>query len=145
MKVVLVTGKRSARQRVKVRGPGAANPVRELKISAREREQLEREVRKQFGGRGKLLRQAALLYTAFTGHEEVDAVKVQAPAMPAVLVEIGYADYIGYSTVRDHTPESYQHDWKKSARPLLCSSPDGNSLYMLGGAFTFGERGIVDH
>lgn len=144
MMVLLVTGKKARRMRVKVRGPRARNPVRELPISQAERERLQQEVKKQFSGRGKQLREAALLYSNFTGHEEVDAIKVSVPQMPQVLMEIGYVDYIGYTTVRDYKEERYQHDWKKKARPLLCSSPDGKSLYMLGGAFTFGERGIVD-
>jgi hypothetical protein len=144
MIVLLVTGKKHRRIRAKVRGPRARNPVRELPISQAERHRLQQEVQKQFSGRGKQLRDAALLYTNFTGHEEVDAIKISIPKMPEVLVEIGYVDYIGYTTVRDHVTERYQHDWKKKARPLLGSSPDGKSLFMLGGAFTFGERGIVD-
>ena len=74
MIVVIVRGKSKQRAR-RIAHRRMRNPVRELPISQAEAAQLKRQVQKQFGGRGRDLRKAAVLYTAFTGHEEVDAVK----------------------------------------------------------------------
>lgn len=58
---------------------------------------------------------------------------------------IGECDGVMYSTVRDGVPEKYCHQFKKSARPLLVASHDGAQLALIGGNFTFTERGIVDN
>jgi hypothetical protein len=121
-----------------------SNPVRELKVSEAERRRIQAEVNRQLGGRGANLRKAGSLYAAFTGHEEIDIVKVKVPDMPRELVEIGHCDGILYTTVRDGQTEKYIHKFKRNSRPLFCVSPDGKQLVLLGGAFTFGERGIVD-
>jgi hypothetical protein len=120
------------------------NPVRELPISKKEMDQLLHAVNREFGGQGGELRKAAALYTKFTGHKDVDVVKAKIAPMPKVAVEIGTVDGILYTTVRDGITEHYKHDFKKNSRPLFAVSPDGKQLFLLGGAFTFGERGIVD-
>lgn len=120
------------------------NPVRELDIPDTEREEIQRDVQKSLTGRGKGLRKAAALYTDFTGHTDVKVSKVMAPAMPKEVVAIGYCDGVLYSTVRDGIPEKYIHKFKLKSRPLLCVSPDGKQLIMIGGSFDFTERGIVD-
>lgn len=61
-----------------------------------------------------------------------------------VAFAIGQVDGILYTTVRDNEIESYIHKFKKSSRPLLASSFDGKQLYILGGGYTFTNRGIVD-
>lgn len=58
--------------------------------------------------------------------------------------KIGEVDGILYSTIRDGNPEKYIHRFKKKSRPLLAASFDGSQLYILGGGYTFTERGIVD-
>lgn len=88
--------------------------------------------------------EAADLYERFTGHPGDDIVEFPRPTIPDALVEIGECDGILYTTVRDGRTEKYIHKFKKSARPLLCSTPDGSALFLLGGEYDFTERGIVD-
>jgi hypothetical protein len=120
------------------------NPVRELPISAAERARIQRDVSAMFSGAGRDIRKAAALYSDFTGHEDVRVGKVRVASMPKTMLAIGKVDGILYSTVRDNVAEKYIHKFKASSRPLLCSSPDGKQLYLLGGAYDFTERGIVD-
>lgn len=90
------------------------------------------------------VREAADLYERFTGHAAEEIGRVPAPTMPQVLVAVGECDGILYSTVRDGKLEKYIHEFKKSARPLFCVAPDGSALFLIGGKYTFTERGIVD-
>lgn len=99
----------------------------------------------QGGERLALIQKAQKLYADFTGHDgEFFLTKVRLPKMPTAVVAIGECDQICYRTVRDGKRENYVHDFKKSARPLLCCSPDGTQLFLIGGHFEFTERGIVD-
>ncbi len=123
--------------------PGS-NPVRELDIKPAERKRIKREVSDAFSKNGKGLRDAARLYADFTGHEDVKIGKIKVPHMPKEVLAIGKCDGILYSTVRDGIAEKYIHKFKASSRPLLTASPDGKQLYLLGGAYDFTERGIVD-
>lgn len=120
------------------------NPVRELDISPAEMKKIVAAANREFGGQGGDIRKAAALYTKFTGHEDIDVSKIKIAKMPKVLVEIGDVDGILYTTVRDGITEKYIHRFKKNSRPLFAVSPDGKQLFLLSGAFTFGERGIVD-
>ena len=88
---------------------------------------------------------AADLYERFTGHDADDVVSIDKPEMPDVLLAVGEIDGVMYSTVRDGVAEKYIHKFKKSCRPIFAVSHDGKQLYMLGGAYDFTERGIVDH
>ena len=92
----------------------------------------------------RLIQQGAALYERFTGHEAELAGRVPAPVIPKVMVAIGEIDGILYTTVRDGVTEKYIHKFKKSSRPLLAVSPDGNSMVLLGGAYQFTESGIND-
>lgn len=87
---------------------------------------------------------AAQLYADFSGHEAEIIGTLDKPVMPDVLIGIGEIDGVMYSTVRDGKLEKYVHQFKKNSRPLFAVSHDGKQLYMLGGAYTFTERGIVD-
>lgn len=98
---------------------------------------MSREVRDQ-------LDQAADLYERFSGHEPEAIGRVRVPPTPRVGVAIGEVDGILYSTVRDGVLEKYIHKFRKSDRPLFVVSPDGKQLFLIGGAYTFTERGIVD-
>jgi hypothetical protein len=86
---------------------------------------------------------AIKLYENFSGHtpEFVDSYR-----LPVFDVALKVGDVLGilYETVRDGKTETYIHKFKKAARPLLTASFDGKNLYLLGGAYTFTERGIVD-
>jgi hypothetical protein len=120
------------------------NPVRELDISPAEMKRIQHNVDRQMNGQGAQVRKAAALYTKFTGHTDVELTKAVIPDAPKVLTEIGTVDGILYTTVRDGETERYIHNFKSKSRPLFAVSPDGKQLFLLGGAFTFGERGIVD-
>jgi len=89
---------------------------------------------------------AARLREDFTGHPPRmrDVVKIEKPEYPSVLMVVGECDGVLYSTVRDGKLERYIHRFRQKSRPLLCVSPDGKSLYLLGGAYSFTDRGIVD-
>ena len=91
------------------------------------------------------LRSASKLYENFTGHDAEEIFSVDKPAIPDVMLVIGNIDGVMYSTVRDGVAEKYIHKFKKSCRPLFAVSHDGKQLFMLGGAYNFTERGIVDH
>jgi hypothetical protein len=120
------------------------NPVKELEITPAERQRLQRQVDREFSGRGAQLRKSASLFAKFTGDGDIKAMKLRIPDMPEAVMEIGQCDEIGYTAVRDGQVERYRHTFKKNCRPLLCASPDGKQLFLIGGSFTFGERGIVD-
>lgn len=87
---------------------------------------------------------AAKLYSDFTGHDPEDIGSVAIPAAPDVAVCVGEVEGIIYNTVRDGVFERYIHKFKAKSRPLFCVTPDGKQLLMVGGAFDFTERGIVD-
>lgn len=89
------------------------------------------------------IKQAIERFKDFTGMEpqHLDEYMVQ---HPDVALLIGTLDAVSYTTVREGRTELYQHKFKKKARPLLCSSFDGKQLVILGGEYTFTERGIVD-
>ncbi len=87
---------------------------------------------------------AADLYERFTGHEAETIGKIRVPKMPAVGVAVGEIDFVGYTTVRDGKTEAYIHKFHKRDKPLFVVSPDGKSLHLIGGNYTFTERGIVD-
>lgn len=84
------------------------------------------------------------MYEEFTGHDADHYQKIPVE-WPEVALQVGECDGILYSTVRDGVPEKYIHKFKKSARPLLVASHDGQSLGLISGNFTFTERGIVDN
>jgi hypothetical protein len=97
------------------------------------------------GERLDLILQARRVYQDFTGHTgEFDRVKVRLPDMPKALAVIGECTGILYDTVRDGELEKYIHRFRKSSRPLMCVSPDGLQIYLVGGNFKFTDRGIVD-
>lgn len=87
---------------------------------------------------------AADLYQRFSGHDAEAIGKIRVPQVPRVGVAIGEVAFIGYDTVRDGVYEKYIHKFHKKDCPLLVVSPDGKSLMLVGGNFTFTERGIVD-
>lgn len=90
------------------------------------------------------VQKAARLYERFTGHEAESLGRVKVKPMPKVGVCIGTLDGVLYTTVRDGVTEKYIHKFMAKDKPLFVVSPDGKSLHMIGGAYDFTERGIVD-
>lgn len=88
--------------------------------------------------------QAADLYERFSGHDPEEIGKIKIPDYPKVGVAIGEVDGILYTTVRDGVKEKYIHKFHARDKPLFVVSPDGKSLFLIGGNYTFTERGIVD-
>jgi len=90
------------------------------------------------------IREAKKLYSDFTGHDAKIIDEIPKPAVPDVLIYIGSVDGIMYTTVRDGKTEMYVHEFKGEAKPEFCVSPDGRSIFLIGGQYKFTERGIVD-
>lgn len=86
---------------------------------------------------------AADLYERFRGDDPEHIDVVDMPDIDTALL-IGFLDGVLYTTIRDGVEEKYIHKFKKSARPLLASSHDGQQLIILGGEYDFTELGIVD-
>lgn len=86
---------------------------------------------------------AAVLYERFTGHRaKLDAIDID--PLPEAVAVIGPCDFIGYTTIRNGKKESYVHDFALKDRPLLCVTPDGSQILLVGGDYDFTSRGIVD-
>lgn len=99
-------------------------------------------------GRSRVTRteaqRAALLYERFTGHDAGIVEKIAKPKIPDAVAVIGPCDFVGYTTQRDGNTEQYIHKFKAADKPLLCVSPDGRQILLIGGAYVFTDRGIVD-
>lgn len=89
------------------------------------------------------MRAAAKLYESFR-ERTPRRIKKVGIAVPRIAVDIGHVEYIGYRTTHGKKLTLYQHDFGPGSRPLLCVSPDGRQLLLLGGRYVFTERGIVD-
>ena len=87
---------------------------------------------------------AASLRERFTGHKTRRAGVVEIPDLPPTVAVIGTLDFVGYTTVRDGRKEAYIHRFAARDKPLLCVSPDGEQIILVGGNYDFTERGIVD-
>lgn len=88
-------------------------------------------------------RAAVRRFESFTGHAGEVIGSVVLPPDDALLV-VGECEGIAYRATRDGVAESYMHEFRASSRPMLAASPDGLRLYLVGGSFRFGPRGIVD-
>lgn len=86
---------------------------------------------------------AADLYEQFSGHDAGYYQRIKVSPIKTAL-HVGECDGILYSTVRDGKTEHYIHRFKKSARPLMVASHDGRQIGLVGGRYSFTERGIVD-
>lgn len=64
--------------------------------------------------------------------------------VPKVCLVIGEMDFVGYTTTHARKRVRYRHDFRRAARPLLCSSADGRQLLIFGGNYDFTRDGIVD-
>ena len=92
-----------------------------------------------------LTRQGKSLYRGFMNRAPERAQKITVKALPKVALAIGKVSRLYYVSNRDGTVVEYRHDFATGSRPLLAVSHDGTQLVLLGGAYRFTERGIVDH
>lgn len=90
------------------------------------------------------LEKAKMLYERFSGHEGRVVASIDKFTLPDVMCLIGEVDFIGYTTIRDGVVEKYIHRFRAKSRPLFTVTPDGKQIVVLGGAYDFTERGIVD-
>lgn len=96
-------------------------------------------------GRGKSdAARAATRFKRFTGHEVEESIRMDVPQNPKVVSCMGVLKGVIYETVRDGRAETYIHKFAAKDAPLLCVSPNGKQIVLVGGNYTWTERGIVD-
>lgn len=92
-----------------------------------------------------LVKRGLELFEDFTGHAGEVCGTVELPE-DEVLTVIGPCEAIAYTATRDGKTYSFQHEFEDpKCRPLLAASVDGTRLYLIGGSFKFGSRGIEDN
>jgi hypothetical protein len=91
----------------------------------------------------KKVRAAAALFEEFTG-DKAEILGAADIPQDDTLIVVGECEAIAYTAVRDGEENSYQHEFKPSARPVLAVSHDGKRLYLLAGDYKFTDRGIED-
>lgn len=85
---------------------------------------------------------AVKLFESFQERTPAAGDIVQLDAQPArVLLIVGELIGVMYKALGDG--ESYRHDFKENARPVLAVSHDGSQAYVLAGAYEFTDRGFV--
>jgi hypothetical protein len=89
------------------------------------------------------MQQATTLYESFREAQPKELIKLRVD-VPRVCAAIGHVESINYRTTHGGKVELYRHDFQKGSRPLLCASPNGKQLLLLGGRYQFTDRGIVD-
>ena len=94
--------------------------------------------------RSKKIKQAARLFTDFTGMEGEVVDEQEVPPVDDVMVIVGICEAIAYTATRDGETASYQHEFSPNARPALAVSHDGRRLYLHAGAYEFTSHGIED-
>lgn len=88
--------------------------------------------------------QAVRRFTAYHGFEP-SGVSVKEIKVPDVALRVGKVSGIMYITESENGElQEWVHRFAKGSRPHLATSHDGKILIVLGGAFQFTERGIVD-
>jgi hypothetical protein len=93
---------------------------------------------------GSQVRKVARLFERFTGHDAAVIESIDVPELPDAVAVIGPCDAIEYTTVRDGQTERYRHTFRAADKPLMCVTPDGVQILLVGGRFRFTSRGIVD-
>lgn len=91
------------------------------------------------------MRAAAKLYTGFTGNAPTKVRRVRVPSPSSrVRLQVGSVTAIMYLARDGRKKVHYVHRFRAGSRPSLTATPDGKKLELLGGAFRFTDRGIVD-
>lgn len=83
-------------------------------------------------------------YSRFMLRAPNRATHLNVPPLPKIALAIGELHALEYVSTRGGESVSYRHVFKTGSRPLLASSHDGKQLILLGGAYRFTNRGIVD-
>ena len=96
------------------------------------------------GSRAGRINAGAKLLENFSGHAAVKVIKLTGIKHPDTVIAIGPLVGVIYEARRDGKTDTYIHKFRKQSRPLFAASHDGRQLYMLGGAYNFTDRGIVD-
>ena len=91
-----------------------------------------------------LVSQGEKLFRSFMLKRPAKVSRVRVPAPPKVGLAIGKIATIIYESDRGGSKHLYRHDFGQQSRPLLIASSDGKRLILLGGAYRFTERGIVN-
>ena len=94
--------------------------------------------------RNQKIKQAARLFTDFTGMKGEVVGEEDVPPVDDVMVVVGICEAIAYQATRDGETASYQHEFHPSARPALAVSHDGRRLYLIAGSYEFTAHGIED-
>jgi hypothetical protein len=100
-------------------------------------------------------RRTIAIYESFRekkAHNKVAVVQMDVPTLCAIVGHVeaietngqGHVTSIDYRTTHGRKLTLYRHDFTQGSRPLLCVSPDGRQLLLLGGRYRFTHRGIVD-
>jgi len=85
--------------------------------------------------------------------DRVFEVEVRSTTIPSKLVVLGVCTKISYVPIGETNKEKaeYVHefgDWgdefKENTQPLLCCSPDGRQLYLIGGEYFVGKTDFSD-
>ena len=94
--------------------------------------------------KNKEMKQAAKLLTSFTGHAPTQLRRMRVNNSSNVRLAIGRVTAIMYLARDGRKTVHYIHRFRAGSRPSLSATPDGKILELLGGAFRFTDRGIVD-
>ena len=94
--------------------------------------------------RKQLIERGKQRYSSFMLRAPDRSRTLNIPALPKVALAIGELSAIEYVSTRGGERVNYRHVFKKGSRPLLASSHDGKQLILLGGAYRFSNRGIID-
>lgn len=87
------------------------------------------------------LRRAAALFEAFTGRKPERVQRIDLGPQPKTGLAFGQLIEVRYQSFRDG--RYYRHSfWPKNSRPLLIATHDGKQVLLVGGLYTFTERGI---
>lgn len=64
--------------------------------------------------------------------------------VPKAVAVIGDAEFIGYVTTHNGKAHLYIHEFAPGSRPRLAAGARRNQLFLVGGRYRVGARGIVD-
>ena len=82
-------------------------------------------------------------FRRFTAHHVGSVEVMPQTEAPGVVYVLGDLVDVSYEARRGGKVNTYLHRFKKSSRPRLAVSHDGNQLYILGGGYRVTSHGIV--